>query len=288
MHDLIFAYLIAIAAAVAIQASQSESGLPLCATNEPATSEPECPWLFSVSAHPPFVIPQDNPSPAGAGSSIISSSQDDLNSVQVRPLVIVADSLGQTNETLESKNTSMSGPVEKRALGDSSEMAKPPRIHQSKHLTNKEGDSKQKAFEALILSLYEKMKLLKVEVAEFPEKLVHEYQFLRNEYLNMVMDLSRIEAAEKSVSENAQREFKYMLVLVEMMDLNLVMRQHECGDLFVLVPDKDSNDQNSIAKKTKLSLFVDKIEVFGDLMAECYDDRGDANIEDPGLEGKLT
>ncbi|KAM9905667.1 hypothetical protein OXX79_002011 [Metschnikowia pulcherrima] len=131
------------------------------------------------------------------------------------------------------------------------------------------------------------MKSLKVEVAEFPEKLEHEYQFLRNEYMNMVMDLSQATSADESFSENAQRELKYMSVLVEMMDLNLVMRQHKCGDLFVLVPETDSNDQNSIVKKTKLSgIFVDKIEVFGDLMAECYDDRGDANIEDPGLENK--
>ncbi|KAM9911372.1 hypothetical protein OXX69_003586 [Metschnikowia pulcherrima] len=281
MHDLILAYLIAIAAAVAIQASQSESVLPSCAANEP-----ECSWLFSVSAHPPFVIPQDNPSPAGAGSSIISSSQDASNIAQVRPSVIVAGSPGQTNETLESKNTSMSGPVGKRALGDSSEMAKTPGIFQSRHSTNKEAGSGKWAIEASISSLYEKMKSLKVEVAEFPEKLKHEYQFLRNEYSNMVMDLSQATAADESLSENAQRELKYMSVLVEMMDLNLVMRQHKCGDLFVLVPEKDSNDQNSIAKKTKLSLFVDKIEVFGDLMAECYDDRGDANIEDPGLENK--
>ncbi|KAM9923328.1 hypothetical protein OXX59_005244 [Metschnikowia pulcherrima] len=286
MHDLILAYLIAIAAAVAIQASQSESILPSCAAIEPATNEPECPWLFSVSAHPPFVFPQDNRSPAGAGSSIISSSQDASVSAQVRPSVIVAGSPGQTNETLESKNTSMSGPVEKRALGDSSEMAKTPGIFQSRHSTDKEGGSGKWAFEASISSLYEKMKSLKVEVAEFPEKLEHEYQFLRNEYSNMVMDLSQAISADESFSENAQRELKYMSVLVEMMDLNLVMRQHKCGDLFVLVPEKDSNDQNSIVKKTKLSVFVDKIEVFGDLMAECYDDRGDANIEDPGLENK--
>ncbi|KAM9901125.1 hypothetical protein OXX79_004727 [Metschnikowia pulcherrima] len=286
MHDLIFAYLIAIAAAVAIQASQSESGLPSCATNEPATNEPECPWLFSVSAHPPFVIPQDNPSPAGAGSSIISSSQDDSNIAQVRPSVIVAGSVGQTNETSESKHTSMSGPVEKRALGDISEMAKAPRIYQLKHSTEEEGSSGKRAFEASISSLYEKMKLLKVEVAEFPDKSKKEYHSLRNEFSKLVVEHSSFEAAGKSISENAQREFKYLSVLVEMMDLNLNMRHQKCGDLFDLVLDQDSNDQKTALRKTKLSLIVDKLEIFGDLMAECYDDRGDANIEDPGLENK--